>query len=285
MSDKVSFKSFVLMAPPLEDNSDNAFRTLCYNHGADVTFTEMTRLQGLVKKNNATWSRFEQFDDTPTVMQLLVSKEADLEKFFPMFNPKPGFTGFNMNMGCPSPDVIKLGLGCASLKRIARAQRLVAMFKDHGYQISIKLRLGMNKYEKEKKAYLNMLNSVDADYFILHARHGKQTYDEPADPTAYEDAVKTAKPIVANGDIYNKEQIASLKSLGVAGAMIGRASVYNPAIFDALIGKSVPSTQELRDEYLTLAKKFGTKPRYQENILHRMGRDPKTIVEKPSYQG
>lgn len=36
-----------------------------------------------------------------------------------------GFEGFNLNMGCPSPDVIKAGLGCASIKRVNKTKQLV----------------------------------------------------------------------------------------------------------------------------------------------------------------
>ena len=41
------------MLAPLEDFSDNALRTLCYRHGADLTFTEMIRVEALAKKKSA----------------------------------------------------------------------------------------------------------------------------------------------------------------------------------------------------------------------------------------
>lgn len=278
--------TFVYMAAPLEENSDAAFRTICHRHGADMTFTEMTRVQGLVKKNKSTWSRLAVHDDTPYCIQLLAGREADVEKFLTVFEPPTNgsFYGFNLNMGCPSPEVIGLGLGSAFIKRVAKAQRLIEVFRKHGYPISIKIRLGLNNYEKEKKVYLNIIRSTTPDYFIVHTRHGAQKYAEPADFSAYkeivDEATKLGKIIVANGDIVSKEKVDFLKSLGVKGAMIGRGAVWNPSIFDKLKGKSessLPKIEELRAEYEQLADKYQTHHRYKANVLLRMGRDTSQI--------
>ena len=42
---------FMYMLAPLELVSDNSFRELCFNHGADLTFSEMARLDAIVRKN------------------------------------------------------------------------------------------------------------------------------------------------------------------------------------------------------------------------------------------
>jgi len=273
---------FVFMAAPLEENSDAAFRTICHRHGADLTFTEMTRVQGLVKNNKSTWSRLAVQDDTPYAIQLLAGRESDVETFLKTFEPpKNGsFYGFNLNMGCPSPDVIGLGLGSAFIKRVAKAQRLIDVFRKYGYPISIKIRLGLNKYEKEKKVYLNIIRATTPDFFIVHARHGGEKYAEPADFSAYkeiaDEANKLGKIIVANGDIVSSEKVEQLKAIGIRGAMIGRGAVWNPSIFDKLKGKSessLPSIESLRSEFESLADKYNSHPRYRANVLLRMGRD------------
>ncbi len=88
--------------------------------------------------------------------------------------------------------------------------------------------------QKEKKVYLNLIKELDVDFFIVHARHGKETYKNPADFSVYEGCVKTNKVIIANGDIKTKEQIDYLKSIGVKGAMIGQAALKNPNIFNEI---------------------------------------------------
>lgn len=184
-----------------------------------------------------------------------------------MFEPSNGFKGFNLNLGCPNPEVIKDGQGCAMIRRINKTNKIVKIFKDRGYNISVKLRLGRNKSEKEKKVYLNLMSGVDADFFIVHARHGQQTYADPADFSIYEDCIKTGKVIIANGDIRNLDQIDYLKRIGVSGVMIGRAAVLNPAIFNKLKGLPSPELKVMLNEYLELSDKFQEAPKYGKNVI------------------
>ena len=267
--------AFTYLLAPLEDVSDNALRTLCYRHGADLTFTEMTRVEGLARKNAATWSRLEMHDETPTLIQLLAAKEERLKRFLSLFEPAPCFKGFNFNVGCPSPDVTNLGQGAAMVKRISKLNKLVAIVKDSGYPISLKMRLGLNAFEKHKKAYLNTIKAVDADFFIVHSRHGGEIYDEPADWSVYPECVATGKPIYANGDVETREDVDKLRALGVAGVMLGRAAVRNPAIFGLLKGKPAPSFEELKKEYLALAERFNSPIKYRKNVLWYLGTEKK----------
>jgi tRNA-dihydrouridine synthase B len=302
-------KGFSYMLAPLEDMSDNAFRTLCFRNGADLTFTEMTRIEGLAKDNANTWQRIRLLDDTPTIIQLLGANEVHLEQFLKLFdqrnnlhnrhdqdhqddqhnqhnqhdqhrqyNQKTGFIGFNLNLGCPDPDAVKLGYGCALIKRVVKVKKLVSIIRDHGYGVSVKLRLGMNEYEKSQKTYLRLIKEVDADFFIVHARHGRESYDKPADFSAYDGCVRTGKKIIANGDITTKKQADSLKESGLSGVMIGRAAVKNPAIFSSLKGMDMPKPEDIKKEYLELCGRFQSTFRYRKNILKWLEKnEPKSL--------
>ncbi len=255
----------------MEDITDNAFRTICHRYGADLTFTEMVRLESLAKKNASTWSRLEFQDETPTIIQLLGTKEDKLSRFLSIFEPSKGFKGFNLNLGCPSPHIVALGQGCAMVKRIARTRELVKIITDRGYKASIKMRLGLNKSEKEKKVYLNLIDAVDADFFVVHARHGGEDYDNPNDYSILPECVATGKTIIANGDIDSLEKIEMLKGIGVKGAMIGRAAVRDPSIFNKLKGVETPSIEKIKEEYLELEKKYNVPFRYQKNVMKHLG--------------
>ena len=58
----INFSKFIYFLAPLEDNSNNALRTLCYDHGADGTCTEMTRIQGLLNNNKSTLAKLNLYD-------------------------------------------------------------------------------------------------------------------------------------------------------------------------------------------------------------------------------
>ena len=274
--------SFTYMLAPLEDTSDNALRTLCHRYGADVTFTEMARTDSLTRNNKSTLSRTLLQDDTPTWIQITGSQDNILKRYLAHFEPSKGFLGFNFNVGCPSPQIIRNGLGCAMIKRVSKMKKLVGIVKDYGFRVSIKMRLGMNRFEKEKKVYLNLIDAVDVDFFAVHARYGAQTYENSADYSAIIECVKIGKPIIANGDIVGREQVEFLQAQGVKGVMIGRAAVFNPAVFNMLKGASVPSIEQLKQEYLELADKFDAPFKYRKNVLKRLGRPLSTIKEMQS---
>ncbi len=231
------------MLAPMEGITDNALRTLCYHNGADLTFTEMARVDNLSKLKKGELDKISITSPTPTQIQLAGAKIREYEKFLAGFEPTEGFKGFNLNLGCPSPAFIRQGLGAAMIKRISRVNDIVKLIGKSGFECSIKLRLGLNGYEKEKGAYLNLIKNVDASFFAVHARTAKQTEKDPADFAVYSKCVETGKRIVANGDIKTRDQVKVLEELGLAGAMIGRAAVANPRIFNEL--KSEPVSRGL----------------------------------------
>ncbi len=262
------------MLAPIEDMTNATFRALCYKYGADLTFTEMVRIDSLARKNKSTWDRIQLDINTPTIIQLIGQKEQFLKKFISMFEPSKSFKGFNLNLGCPAPNFVNNGLGCAMVKRISKVRKLISAIKDRKYKVSIKMRLGANGFEKERKVYLNLIKAVNADFFIIHARHGKQGYKDKADWSVYPECVATGKPIIANGGIKTKEDVSLLEDMGVSGVMIDRKAIINPSIFGMLKGIEVPSVSELRKEYEEMSKKEEVL-RYKKNILWYMGSDEK----------
>ena len=270
-----------LMLAPLEGVSDCAFRTLCYQHGADLTFTEMIRVDSLVRKNKATLAMLDLLNNTPTGIQLLAVKRDILQQFAASFSSYNITSAcFNLNLGCPSPDVITQGGGVALMKRCQRVNELVGILRKLGLPISIKMRLGLNAYEKKHKVYLNLIKTVDADAFIIHARHARQSSQEPADWSVFEECIATGKHIIPNGDIHKREHVASFKNLGIKEVMIGRAAVVNPSIFNYLKGKDLLSPEQLKEEYACLCKKYPSHPKYRENVLSYLGKELKFVHSK-----
>ena len=132
------------------------------------------------------------------------------------------------------------------------------------------MRLGKDAKEKEKKFYLNTIKEVDADFFIVHARHGKQGYNIKPDYSIYKELSKTGKIIIANGDIDSKEKVKLLRSFGVNGVMIGREAIKNPQIFNFLKGNKLINSEEIKKEYNELAEKYKAPFRYRKNVMKRI---------------
>jgi tRNA-dihydrouridine synthase B len=279
---------FSFMLAPLEGYSDCVLRTLCHNHGADLTFTEMAHVESFLRGNKQSLTKITVADSTPVQVQLLTGRDDQLERFIEGFKPFPGFKGFNLNLSCPSIDVIRHGKGAAMVKRATKTQRLVSIIHDHGYAASVKLRLGINEYEKRNKLYLNSLGGVEADLFIVHAKTAAQRSSEPEDYSVFPECVEAANgaPVIANGGIDSSDRVKALMGMGVAGVMIGRAALCNPAVFDALkneLGfnepsRLIPSMDELTREYASLHERLRGHEGYMDSFLRVAGRKVRSVT-------
>jgi tRNA-dihydrouridine synthase B len=271
---------FRFMLAPMEGYTDAALRTLCFRHGADLTFTEMAHVESLLRGNRASLAKLDAPDSTPVQVQLLTGREDILERFVSGFEPPPGFMGFNLNLSCPSPDVIRRGKGAAMVKRAAKTSRLASVIRGHGYPVSLKLRLGTNAHEKAGKVYLNALGGVEADFYVVHAKTAAQGSAEPEDPSVYPECVEAAggRPVIANGGIDSAEKVEALRVMGLGGVMIGRAALRDPAVFDALRNRlglnspprPVPGADGLMREYAALRVSLGGDQVHAENLLRAL---------------
>ena len=270
------------MLASLERYSDSVFRTLCYNHGAELTFTEMAHVNSFLNNNRGSLQKIEPRDSTPVQIQILSSNEGKLDRFLSRFRPFKGFRGFNLNLSCPSKDVIRQGKGAAMVKRATKTAKLVRLIRGHGHPVSVKIRLGLNQYEKDNKLYLNNLGGVDPDFFVVHAKHAGQSSKELEDDSVYPECVDAARgiPVIANGGIDTSEKVQSLMDMGVSGVMMGRPAMGNPAIFDLIKNemglndppRPVPRAADLGQEYKDLFDSIGGDEKYKFRFLKIVGR-------------
>jgi tRNA-dihydrouridine synthase len=168
------------------------------------------------------------------------------------------------------------------VKRATKTARLVSVIRDHGQSVSVKIRLGLNHYEKENKLYLNNLEGVDPDFFVIHAKHANQASDEMEDNTVYPECVEAARgiPVIANGGINTSEAVQVLVETGVAGVMMGRPALRNPAIFDQIknklginsLPKLIPTIDDLKREYQEIFEVVGGSENYKSQFMRVAGK-------------
>ncbi len=195
--------------------------------------------------------------------------------------PFDGFEGFNLNLSCPSKDVIQQGKGAAMVKRATKTQKLVTVIRNHGHPVSVKIRLGLNQHEKNNKLYLNNLGGVDPDFFVVHTKHAGQSSAEPEDNSVYPECVEAARgiPVIANGGIYSSDIVQSLMEMGVEGVMIGRPAMRTPAVFNRLRNemgfndppRPVPSIGDLRKDYDSVFESISGDEKYRARFNKVIG--------------
>lgn len=282
---------------PMEGVSDIGFRRLCYAQGAGLTWTEMVRASGIIRKNKATLDLIDTYDiSTPTGVQLFVVNERELlaalqtlellaATTHPHFN---NIIAVDLNFGCPSPDLIKIGAGPALMKR---AVKMETIFKTlHEWKkttklpigaIGAKIRLGMNAQEQEYKIYLRIIPAANKylDYLMVHARHAKQKSKDPVTWSAItEIKMQSTIPIIGNGDVFSALDAENMfSSTHCDGILIARGAITNPWIFRELreylernsLDKSQKENKEKTEERIEEKEKIKekTEKKFKKEII------------------
>jgi tRNA-dihydrouridine synthase B len=272
---------------PLESVSDAAFRRLCWSLGAGFTWTEMIRARGLVSNNKSTIDLIDSFDaDVPTGVQLMVANETELEMALAKLDALAATThphfknlqAVDLNFGCPSPEVIRVGAGPALLKRHRKLKALFSVLRAWKERTTIpigavtaKIRLGLNRAELDQKVILPIVELANEllDGLTVHARHAREESTTPAHWEAIAEVKQRATiPIIGNGDGVSLESVLGMMSeTGCDGVMIARGAIRSPWLFRELTGRGPgqPTLTELETaevEWSRRATELQSKPKY-----------------------
>lgn len=247
-------KPFFVLAP-MEDVTDIVFRHVIASAARpDVFFTEFTNTESFnhPEGRQSTQARLLFTDDEqPMVAHIW----GDVPEYFANMSielAKMGFSGIDINMGCPAPNVFKHGRGAGLILRPQRAAEIIQAAKTGGLPVSVKTRLG-HTYPQEYETWLAHLLQQDLANLTVHLR----TKTEMSKVAAHYElipAIKTLRDTLApkttltiNGDIADRATGLRLaKQTGVDGIMIGRGVFHNPFAFAPV------DTQYTRDDLLQL---------------------------------
>ncbi|MCU0700417.1 MAG: tRNA-dihydrouridine synthase family protein [Myxococcaceae bacterium] len=274
---------------PLESVSDAAFRRLCWSLGAGLTWTEMIRARGIVRNNKSTLELIDCFDaDVPTGLQLMVVNETEIaaaldaiERLAHSSHPHfQNLVAVDLNFGCPSPEVIKVGAGPALLKRRNKLEAIFQVLR--GWKdrttlpigaVTAKIRLGLNRAEMDQKVYLPIVELANQylDGLTVHARHAREESTTPAHWEAIAEVKRAARvPIIGNGDVTSVEAAQRLlRETGCDAVMVARGAIRSPWLFRELTGKGAgqPTLSELDEaeaRWMERATALGSKPKFFE---------------------
>ena len=153
-----------------------------------------------------------------------------------------GYDEINLNVGCPSPRVVKGNFGaCLMAQPELVGEGVAAMVKAVKLPVTVKHRIGVDELDRyeDMANFVRMVSEAGCSRFTVHARKAwlkglspKENRQVP--PLRYGDVyrLKGEFPylfIEINGGIVNLEQAKEQLQL-VDGVMIGRAAWDNPYI-------------------------------------------------------
>ena len=252
----------VIMAP-MAGITDKAFREIICLLGGKYTVTEMISDKALLHDNIKTKKMLDlDGEPEPRIVQIFGSEPETMAKAARIV-VEHGADIIDLNMGCPTPKIVRNGEGAALLTNLPLAEEIARqVVKAVDIPVTVKMRLGWSSSEINAPELASRLEAVGISMLTVHARTREQFYSGKA---AWE-YIRLIKekikiPLIGNGDITTPEDAGKMIELtGCDGVMIARGALGNPW----LIGQ----TQRFLDNGKRMELEPDNKERLRVLLLH-----------------
>ncbi len=243
-----------LVLAPMEGVTDIVFRQVIAHAGRPhLFFTEFTNVSSYASEEGR-WNALERLQVAPTDSPIIAQIWGKNPEHFSQCASaleNLGFSGVDLNFGCPDKHVNKTGGGAAMIKTPDLAVECYRnAVKSTKLPVSIKTRLGWSS-PSEYATWLPILLNEHPAALTVHLRTKKEMSKVPAHYELIPEIIKLRKQLspstklIINGDIKDKNHAYTLHQQypKIDGYMIGRGVFQNPYCFT----NHVPSKQELID--------------------------------------
>ncbi|RJQ28862.1 MAG: tRNA dihydrouridine synthase DusB [Peptococcaceae bacterium] len=230
---RVKLKNPVIAAP-MAGITNRTYRVLAREAGCGLVCTEMVSDQAILYSNPRTFRMLNMAGEArPVSVQLFGSNPATMARAA-IIVEELGADIIDINMGCPTPKIVKNGEGAALMKDPVLAAEIVAAVVSRvEAPVTVKMRKGWDDASVNAVKLAQLVERAGASAVTVHGRTRMQLYSGRADWSII-GAVKKAVaiPVIGNGDIFGpQDALRMIRETGCDGVMIGRAALGNPWLF------------------------------------------------------
>ena len=231
---------YLFILAPMDDVTETVFRQIISECAApDMLFTEFVNVEGLMSRGRKRLIHKLKFSaNEKNLVAQIWGKNPENYKEIATELVDMGYSGVDINMGCPDKSVVKSGCCSALINNRQLAVEIIQAVKDgvNGrVPVSVKLRTGFDKVDF---SWPELILNQGIDMLTVHGRTTKEMSKVPArwddikEVRKLRDKIASNTLIIGNGDVSSREHGEKLaKETGVDGVMIGRAVFHDPFIF------------------------------------------------------
>lgn len=217
--------------------SDEVFRALCLEQGADLAYTEMVSAKGLSHANEKTRHLLNLAPGEDQVaVQLFGHEPVTMASQAAWIEEEMGdaLAYLDVNMGCPARKIVTKGDGSALMEDAPLAASVVnAVSKAVDHPVTVKIRRGYREGEETAVEFARRMEAAGAAAVTVHGRYAEQLYRGRADWGVIARVKRAVSvPVVGNGDIRSGgDARAMVEETGCDAVMIARGAEGNPWLF------------------------------------------------------
>lgn len=234
---QLSLPNPVFLAP-MAGFTDKPLRMLAQEYGCGFVYTEMVSSEAIYYNSSRTEEIYDLGgEDYPVGVQIF---GADPDKMAQAARvvAEHGAALVDINMGCPTPKIVKNGEGSALMRHLPRAAEMIsAVVQAVDIPVTVKMRRGWAAGESTALELSMLAEDCGAAAVAVHGRSRDQFYSGEADWGIIRLVKKAVKiPVIGNGDLATPEDASRMfEETGCDAVLIGRAALGNPWIFQRTV--------------------------------------------------
>ncbi|MEG6520601.1 tRNA dihydrouridine synthase DusB [Desulfotomaculum sp. 1211_IL3151] len=228
-----------VIAAPMAGVTDRAYRIIAREQGCGLAVTEMVSDLALLFANPRTYRMLDfRGEIEPLSVQIFGSNPETMAKAAAIVVER-GANIVDINMGCPTPKIVKNNEGSALMREPQLAAKITESVVKAvpSVPVTVKFRKGWDEHSVNAVEFARRMEESGAAAVAVHGRTRSQFYSGKADWEIIKKVKEALRiPVIGNGDIWSAQDAARMLGVtGCDGIMVGRGAMGNPWLFRELV--------------------------------------------------